>query len=169
VSKAAAVVRRAGSEPVARQPDSSLSPGWHPYSLRGRRHPRCDHQLFRDQFADQPWTELTARGAHLQRPLWASTSTKNAAYPTRSTSTISSAPTRSTPVPRPRSRAFEDHGTIDRDVDDAAAVLDRLAQVGLDVDDVSLTLEDQGVTGFHESFARVLDTLNTRARQLARR
>jgi transaldolase len=45
----------------------------------------------------------------------------------------------------------------------------RASHVGLDMDDVSLTLEDQGVTGFHESFARVLDTLNTKTRQLARR
>lgn len=50
-----------------------------------------------------------------------------------------------------------------------AAVLDRLAHVGADMNNVGLTLEDQRVASFHESFAHVLDTLTTKARQLARR
>lgn len=61
------------------------------------------------------------------------------------------------------------HRGFDRDVDDAAAVLDRLAHVGVDMDNVGLTLEDQGVASFHESFAHVLATLDTKARQLTGR
>jgi transaldolase len=48
-------------------------------------------------------------------------------------------------------------------------VLDRLAKVGVDMDDVGRTLEDQGVASFHQSFAHVLEALETKARQLALR
>jgi len=66
---------------------------------------------------------------------------------------------------------FEDHGsvarTIDHDVDDAAATLALLAHVGVDMDDVGMTLENQGVASFHASFAHVLQTLGAKSRRLA--
>lgn len=126
---------------MARQPDSYLSP---------------DGTLAR--FVDDGIRGVTANPT--QRPLGASTSTKDPAY--ADTLYVDD---------------LEDHSTIvrtidrdvDRDVDDAAAVLDRLARVGVDMGDVGLTLEDQGLASFHESFAHVLHTLNTKACQLARR
>ncbi len=131
------------------------------------------YQLFRDQLADQRWIELAALGANLQRPLWASTSTKNPAYPdTRYVDSLIGPNTVNT-LPEATIDTFEDHGTvartIDKDVDDAAAVLDRLAYVGVDMDDVGRTLEDEGVASFHDSFTHVLDTLTAKARQLAAR
>ncbi len=145
-------------------------------ALRGRAavaQAKLAYQLFRELFADQRWSELMARGAHLQRPLWASTSTKNPAYAdTLYVDNLIGADTVNT-LPETTIAAFEDHGTIartiDRDVDDGAALLDRLADVGVDMEDVGVTLEDQGVASFHESFAHVLDMLNTKARQLATR
>src|SRR5204862_5297168 len=134
---------------------------------------RLAYRLFREQFADKRWTELAAQGAHLQRPLWASTSTKKPTY--RDTRYVEDliGPDAVNTLPETTIAAFEDHGTIartiDRDADEAAAVLDRLAGVGVDMDDVGLTLEDQGVAGFHESFAHLLATLDTKARHLARR
>ena len=90
--------------------------------------------------------------------------------PTPCTSTISSARIRSTPLPETTITTFEDHGTvartIDLDIDDASAVLDGLSRVGIDLADVGRTLEDQGVAGFHDSFAHVLETLTTKARHL---
>jgi transaldolase len=76
-------------------------------------------------------------------------------------------------LPETTIAAFEDHGTvartIDRGVDDAGAVLTALAEVGVDMDDVGRTLEDQGVASFHQSFVHVLQVLETKARQLAAR
>src|SRR5205823_7467384 len=100
-------------------------------------------------FADRRWTELAARGARLQRPLWASTSTKNPAYPDTLYVDHLIGPDTVNTLPESTIVAFEDHGTltrtIDVDVESAAAVLDQLSAVGVDMEDVGLTLEDQGV------------------------
>ena len=143
--------------------------------LRGRAavaQAKLAYQLFRDQFADKRWAELHERGAHLQRPLWASTSTKNPAYPNTLYVDSLIGPDTVNTLPEGTIVAFEDHGTIartiDDDVDDAAAVLEGIAYIGVDMDDVGLTLEDQGVASFHESFAHLLDTLNTKSHQLKR-
>lgn len=145
-------------------------------ALRGRAavaQARLAYRLFREQSADQRWTHVGSRGAHLQRPLWASTSTKNLAYPDTLYVDSLIGPDTVNTLPEATIVAFEDHGalarTIDVDTQDAAGVLDRLAAVGVDMEDVGLTLEDQGVTGFHQSFAHLLETLDTKAGRLARR
>jgi transaldolase len=131
------------------------------------------HRLFRDRFAGERWERLAARGAHVQRPLWASTSTKEPSYPdTLYVDSLIGSDTVNT-MPEATIAAFEDHGTlartIDRGVDDAEAVMHTLAEVGVDMDDVGRALEDHGVASFHESFAHVLHALETKSRQLAPR
>ena len=134
---------------------------------------RLAYRLFRDRFAGERWERLAARGARVQRPLWASTSTKNPAYPDTRYVDGLIGPDTVTTLPEGTIAAFEDHGTlartIDRGVDHAGAVMDRLAEVGVDMDDVGRTLEDQGVAGFSQSFAHVLEALETKARRLAPR
>jgi transaldolase len=145
-------------------------------SLRGRAavaQAKLAYRLFGDRFAGPRWEALAARGAQVQRPLWASTSTKHPASPdTRYVDSLIG-PDTVTTLPEATIAAFEDHGTlaptIDRGVDDAEAVMDTLAKVGVDIDDVGHTLEDQGVAGFHQSFAHLLQALQTKARQLAAR
>jgi len=131
------------------------------------------YRLFRDRFADQRWERLAARGAQVQRPLWASTSTKDPAYPDTLYVDSLIGPDTVNTLPETTIAAFEDHGTlartIDSGVDHAGAVMDRLAEVGVDMDDVGRTLEDQGVASFHQSFAHVLQALQRKARQLAPR
>ena len=131
------------------------------------------YRLFGHRFAGERWERLAARGAQLQRPLWASTSTKNPTYPDTLYVDSLIGPDTVNTLPEPTIAAFEDHGTlarsIDRGVDDASAVMDQLAGVGVDMDDVGRTLEDQGVASFHQSFAHVLQVLETKARQLAAR
>jgi transaldolase len=128
------------------------------------------YRLFGDRFAGQRWGRLAARGAQVQRPLWASTSTKNPAYPDILYVDGLIGPDTVNTLPEPTIAAFEDHGTVARTIDsgvnDASVVMDRLAEVGVDIDDVGRTLEDQGVASFHQSFAHVLQVLETRARQL---
>ena len=131
------------------------------------------YRLFGARFTGDRWERLAARGARVQRPLWASTSTKNRSYPDTLYVDDLVGPDTVTTLPEATIAAFEDHGTvarsIDRGVDDAEAVMDRLAEVGVDMDDVGRTLEDQGVAGFHQSFAHVLQALEGKARQLAAR
>jgi transaldolase len=131
------------------------------------------YRLFRDGFAGDRWGRLAARGAQVQRPLWASTSTKNRSYPDTLYVDSLIGPDTVNTLPEATITAFEDHGTIARTVDSgvahAEAVMDRLAKVGVDMDDVGRTLEDQGVASFHQSFAHVLQALESKARQLAPR
>jgi transaldolase len=104
------------------------------------------YRLFRDRFAGPRWERLAAAGGHPQRPLWASTSTKNPAYPDTLYIDGLIGPDTVNTLPEVTIAAFEDHGTlartIDVEVDQAAAVLERLATVGVDMDDVGRTLED---------------------------
>jgi transaldolase len=134
---------------------------------------RLAYRLFGDRFAGDRWERLAARGARPQRPLWASTSTKNPAYPDTLYVDSLIGPDTVNTLPEATIAAFEDHGTIartiDSGVDHAGAVMDRLAEVGVDMDDVGRTLEDQGVASFHQSFAHVLQALERKARQLALR
>ena len=145
-------------------------------ALRGRAavaQAKLAYQLFRDRFSGERWERLAALGAHPQRPLWASTSTKNPAYPdTLYVDTLIGPDTVST-LPESTIAAFEDHGTLartlDTDVEAAAAVMRRLAAAGVDMDDVGHNLEDMGVASFHQSFQEVLAVLDAKARRLTRR
>ena len=143
--------------------------------LRGRAavaQAKLAYRLFRQQFSGERWQRLAERGAHLQRPLWASTSTKNPDYPdTLYVDSLIGADTVNT-LPESTIAAFEDHGTLARTIDvgveEAAKVMDHLARVGIDMEDVGLTLEDHGIVGFHESFQEVLAALERKARHLIR-
>ena len=144
--------------------------------LRGRAalaQAKLAYQLFEERFTGGRWERLAAAGAHVQRPLWASTSTKNPAYPDTLYVDGLVGPDTVNTLPEVTIAAFEDHGalarTIDTGVDDAETVMRALAGVGVDMDDVGLTLENQGVAGFHQSFAHVLAALDAKARELAAR
>ncbi|HZA82727.1 MAG TPA: transaldolase, partial [Actinomycetes bacterium] len=95
------------------------------------------YRLFQDRFSGPCWEALAARGAQVQRPLWASTSTKNPSYPDTLYADSLIGPDTVNTLPEPTIAAFEDHGTlarsIDRGVDVAGAVMDTLAEVGVDM------------------------------------
>jgi transaldolase len=129
------------------------------------------YQHFRSTFTGPRWEALEARGARLQRPLWASTSTKNAAYPdTLYVDTLIGPDTVNT-LPDATIAAFNDHGTlartVDADVDQAEAVWAALADVGVDMDDVGAQLEREGVSSFQKSFDELLEALSAKARELS--
>lgn len=131
------------------------------------------YQMFREQFAGLRWQRLASLGANLQRPLWASTSVKNPAYPdTRYVDDLIGPDTVNT-LPETTISAFEDHGILARTLDtglaQADAVMQRLAAAGIDMDDVGRTLEQEGVTSFIKSFDEVLAALDAKARQLTAR
>lgn len=124
------------------------------------------YRLFRDRFSGDRWDALAARGARLQRPLWASTSTKDPAYPDLLYVDSLIGPDTVNTLPDKTIAAFEDHGTVARTIDvgleNAEKLLERLAAVGVDMEDVGRTLEDDGVAAFAKSFDSVLGALKTR-------
>jgi transaldolase len=138
-----------------------------------RAQAKLAYRLFQERFTGERWEHLAAAGAHPQRPLWASTSTKDPALPDTVYVDSLIGPDTVTTLPEATITAFEDHGTpartIDAGVEDAAAVMDRLAAAGVDMHDVGRSLEAQGVANFHASFAHVLAALGTKALHLARR
>ena len=125
------------------------------------------YQHFHRTFTGERWEALRARGARVQRPLWASTSTKNPSYSDLLYVDSLIGPATVNTMPDSTLRAFEDHGTLQRTVDadpDAAlAALDRLREAGIDMEDVEQTLEDEGVHSFAKSFDEVLQLLTDKA------
>jgi transaldolase len=137
--------------------------------LRGRAavaQGRLAFELARQVFSGRRWDALAARGARPQRPLWASTSTKDPAYPdTLYVDTLIGPGTVNT-LPEVTLAAFEDHGTVartvDADPDEAADTWARLGEV-VDLDEVGRVLEAEGVTAFEKSFDELLGVLDARA------
>jgi transaldolase len=125
------------------------------------------YQLFLDAFSGARWEALAARGARVQRPLWASTSTKNDAYPDTLYVDELIGPHTVNTLPEATLEAFADHGTlarrVDADVDDARAVWQSLADVGVDMDEVAAVLEREGVDSFAKSFDELITALDAKA------
>jgi transaldolase len=128
---------------------------------------RLAYRLFRDRFSGPRWAALAARGARPQRPLWASTSTKNPAYPDTVYVDSLIGPDTITTLPEPTIAAFEDHSTlattITRGAQDAQATLERLAAVGIALRQTADVLEAEGVAAFANSYDELLALLQARA------
>jgi transaldolase len=125
------------------------------------------YELFLERFSGPRWEALAARGARTQRPLWASTSTKNPAYPDTLYVDALIGPDTVNTIPDATLEAFDDHGTvartIDADVDGARATIAGLAEVGVDLADVTRVLEDEGVAAFSKSFDELISVLQAKA------
>jgi transaldolase len=128
------------------------------------------YEAFVQTFQGPRWDALVARGARVQRPLWASTSTKNPTYsPTLYVDTLIGPNTVNT-MPENTLGDFEEGGTIARTVDadfaGAHAVLDGIAALGIDLAGITTTLEIEGVASFSKSFDDLLETLSEKAESL---
>ena len=125
------------------------------------------YDLFRNTCSGPRWEALVERGARVQRPLWASTSTKNPDYPDTLYVDALIGPDTVNTIPDATLEAFEEHGTVARtiDADPAAArdVLAALTSVGINLDDVSDQLEVEGVDAFIRSFDELLVSLADKA------
>jgi transaldolase len=142
-------------------------------ALRGKAavaQAKLAYRQFRQTFSGPRWDALAEQGAKVQRPLWASTSTKNKAY--RDTLYVDEliGPDTVNTMPDVTIEAFADHGNlvrrVDADVDQAEAVWQGLADVGVDMDDVAERLEREGVASFEKSFDELLATLEAKAAEL---
>ena len=139
-------------------------------ALRGKAaiaNGKLAYELFGQTFAGPRWDALVERGARVQRPLWASTSTKNPEYPDTLYVDELIGPDTVNTLPDNTLEAFEDHGTvartIDVDVDDARATIAGLAALGIHMDEVTQKLEDEGVAAFEKSFDELLAVLGQKA------
>jgi transaldolase len=122
---------------------------------------RLAYEAFKEIFSGERWQKLADAGATAQRPLWASTSTKNPDY--RDVMYVEEliGPKTVNTMPLETVEAFQDHGkvaeTIENDVDGAHELLKKLDEAGVDYDDVTNTLEEEGVQKFSDSFKELLD------------
>ncbi len=125
------------------------------------------YQRFLATFSGPRWEALAAKGARLQRPLWASTSTKDPSYPDTLYVDALIGPNTVNTLPDSTLAAFEDHGTVARTLDAdpsaAAEVVDRLGALGIDLEEVAQKLESEGVGSFAKSFDEALASLGERA------
>jgi len=124
------------------------------------------YQHYLEVFSGPRWDALASTGARPQRCLWASTSTKNPAY--RDVLYVEEliGPATVNTMPFETIAAFQDHGvvreTLTEGVDEARALLDELAAAGVDYDDVTATLEAEGVQKFSDSFASLLEGVDAK-------
>jgi transaldolase len=127
------------------------------------------YERFRETFTGPRWEALAALGARLQRPLWASTSTKNPSYPDTLYVDSLIGPDTVNTLPEATLEAFDDHGTLARTVDtDLDAANARWSALGelVDLEDVGRVLEEEGVASFEKSFSEVLGSLGHKAAEL---
>jgi transaldolase len=146
-----------------------------PPELKGKlaiANAKLAYERYRELFSphDELWAELAAAGAHPQRCLWASTSTKNPAYrDVLYVEELIGVDTVNT-MPEPTLVAFQDHGsvapTLERGLDEARRLLERLSLAGVDYDSIVESLEMDGVQKFADSFSELLDGLDSKRQAL---
>ncbi len=121
---------------------------------------KAAYARFQALFSGDRWARLVAQGARVQRPLWASTGTKNPNYPDTLYVDALIGPDTVNTVPPATLDAFLDHGrvaaTLEQYLDDALAQLARLAELGIDLDAIAGKLLDDGVAAFARSFETLL-------------
>jgi transaldolase len=125
---------------------------------------RLCYQRFKEIFSGEKWKELEEKGAHVQRPLWASTSNKDPngsdlryVEPLIGENTINTLPDKTI-------TAFADHGVLKRnaieeDLDQANALFGKLKKTGVDISSVTQQLEAEGIQKFKEAFDKLINNL----------
>jgi transaldolase len=128
---------------------------------------RLAYELFEQKCAEERWLALAASGANVQRPLWASTSTKDPSFPdTMYVVELVVADTVNT-MPEATIKATADHGQLRGDTvhgtyDASRKVFEDLEELGISYDDVVQVLEEEGVAKFATSWNELLDTIRTK-------
>jgi transaldolase len=126
---------------------------------------------YRETFTGARWDFLRSKGATPQRVLWASTSTKNPAYADTMYVEELIGPETVDTMPEETIKAYQDHGDpearLEQGIEQARSVFERLAEAGIDYDDVTSTLEREGVEKFAASFDELMQALEAKRRSLA--
>lgn len=144
-------------------------------ALKGRAaiaNAKMAYRLFQERFSGDRWERLADQGAHVQRPLWASTSTKNPSY--RDVVYVEEliGPDTVNTMPPQTLEAFRDHGetrrSVDEDVADAERLLRDLEDVGIPMRGVTDQLLGEGLASFGKSFDTLIAGLEAKSRDLGR-
>ncbi len=158
---------------VDTEADRRLDEAGAPDELKGKlavANAKLAYQRYKKLFSGARWEALEAKGARAQRCLWASTSTKNPDY--RDVLYVEEliGPETVNTMPEETIEAFQDHGevalTLEADLDEARRVFERVAEAGVDYDDVVATLEREGVDKFADSFRELLDGVKAKRGEL---
>lgn len=132
---------------------------------------RLAYQKFQQLFESDRFAPLRSAGANVQRPLWASTGTKNPAYSDVLYVDSLIGPDTVNTMPGKTIEAFVDHGriarTVDQDVDAARQDINRLADMGVDLVQVTAQLEDEGIVSFAKSFDSLISGVEGKRSSLA--
>ena len=165
-SVASFFVSRVDSKVDPKLPDGS--------PLRGKAaiaNAKLAYDLYHQTFVGRRWEILKVKSARVQRPLWASTSTKNPAYPDTLYVDELIGPETVNTVPPQTLDAFRDHGTASmtlmRGVDEAQELIKQLEASGISMDVVTQELEDEGVKAFADAFTQLLETIEMRRKSAA--
>jgi transaldolase len=125
---------------------------------------RTAYARFREIFKGPRWERLSASGARVQRPLWASTSTKNPAYPDTLYVDNLIGPNTVNTLPMATMKAFLEHGqvkpTLESNLDEARAQLAGLADAGVNLGTITQKLQDDGVDAFARAFEILVNSIN---------
>ncbi len=159
---------------VDSEADKRLEAAGHP-ELQGKlaiANAKLAYEHYLEAFSSERWAYLEGKGATKQRCLWASTSTKNPDY--RDVMYVEEliGPETVNTMPLETIHAFQDHGEVRGDtvlegVDEAHALLAKLAEVGVDYDDVTETLEEEGVQKFSDSLDQIVESIRAKRASLA--
>lgn len=143
-------------------------------SLKGKvavANAQLAYETFLKLFKGERFAPLAAAGAQVQRPLWASTGTKNKAYSDVLYIETLIGPETVNTAPVPTIEAFLDHGkvarTVDADLAGAHQVLEDLAKVGLSIDEITAQLEEEGIATFITSYDGLLSDVESKREALA--
>ncbi len=124
------------------------------------------YQLFKQVFTSERFLKLRAKGARVQRPLWASTGTKSPKYSDVLYIESLIGPDTVNTIPPATYDAFKDHGsvqlTLEQDLDEARRVLDEFEAKGFSLKAITEKLTADGVKSFNESFGQLMDTIEAR-------
>jgi transaldolase len=125
------------------------------------------YKIYKEMFGSDRFMKLTAKGALIQRPLWASTSAKNADCCDMKYVEALIGPETVNTVPMETLVAYRDHGVpkarLEQDLNTARTVLQRLPDLGISIDMVTQQLEDEGVENFIQPFDKLIDVLAQRS------
>lgn len=142
--------------------------------LRGRiaiANAKLAYQLFLERFGGERFEELRKKGAVVQRPLWASTSTKNPDYPDVLYVDALAGPDSVNTLPPATYEAYRDHGDpesrIEKDVDEAREQLQTLERIGISLENVTDELTRAGVESFENSFVSLMQTIEKQTQSAA--
>ncbi|RZA01465.1 MAG: transaldolase [Sphingobacteriaceae bacterium] len=125
------------------------------------------YEIYKEVFSGPRWEKLAAKGAQPQRLLWASTSSKNPAFKDTKYVEALIGPDTVDTVPLETIEAFRDHGvaanTLEQGLDTATAILAKVKAAGINMDEITQTLEDEGIDKFNKPFEKLLKSIEDQA------